>query len=457
MKQSEFITESHAARILSEVKHFRDYKSGGRWRAALSDDPDTLALHGSKTRSTSRSWTPAMAELRRTLEQHTGKKFNFCLINHYDDAKGIAYHSDNLRNSVHGTIASVSIGATRTFRVRHKLTGTVTDIPLRHRDLFVFDEQWNADHWHGIPVEKNAAYRCNLTFRCVSERIVREPPEKLFNVSEDEVKKIMDEFGVQFIAPKDLEIGDVALKRWGSAGKLRIVKSRKDIAELQMNRMGKSALQLTDLYIRCDRNTLRRIQSIVCPMLKQYFPSGPMFTPVPITHNQCLGILRDGFIRCGYTVKEASSLRVPISVSASVSSPFISNAYRGMNALKLHYPFSRYLLGGLPGFEQYPRKSIETRSHIQFDLSGKKFAIVETQGKTKYGKENIRGTGARIIGTVMFAEERIFYGCQAHLDADEKKHLLSSTTTIEGYEFENFQCCFLKTTGRRTKRARKEE
>ena len=326
MKTREFITESHANRILSEVKDLRDYKSGGRWRAALSDDPSRLALHGSKTRSTSRNWTPAVEELKRILESHTGVRFNFVLINHYEDGNGIAYHSDNLRNSIHGTIASISLGATRTFRVRHKLTGEVSDIPLEHRDLFVFDEKWNTDHWHGIPVEKNSKYRCNLTFRYVSENMVRGPPAKLFSVSGDELKAIVRDFGIQFVAPKDLKIGDVALKRWGSAGKLCILNDADDVSHYQRNRMEKSALDLTDLFIRCDKPTLRRFETIVCPMMKHYFPSGPMLNPVPVTHYQVAGILRGGFIRCGYHVAEATSLRIPISISAGGSSPFISNA-----------------------------------------------------------------------------------------------------------------------------------
>ena len=447
MKTNEFISEDHARRILEEVKDLRDYKSGGRWRSALSDNPKRLTLHGSKTRSTSRRWTPAVEELKRILEEETGRTFNFALINHYDNGKdGIAFHSDNLRNSVHGTIASVSLGATRTFRVRHKLTGDVTDVELEHRDLFVFDEEWNAAHWHGIPPQKGAGYRCNLTFRCVSESMVRGPPAKLFAVPKSECDAIIREYGIKFVAPKDLRAGDVALKRWGNAGSLKVLKTRDEISDFQKNgRMEKGPFGLSDLFIRCDNKTRKRIQTIVCPMMKHYFPTGPMLTPISVTISQICGILRDGFMRCGYPVVDATPLAEPIPISAYGASPFIKDALDGMRGLKLHYPFSRYLLGGSPGFERYPRKTIETRTHIKFNLCGQTFAIVETQGNTKFGKKTIGGKGARIIGTVTFADKRILYGVQEHLDADASRHLLDEKIQVMGFEYDEEACAFTKT------------
>ena len=83
MHRKNYVSAEHAERILCGEGPTRLQE----WRrVALSDDPERLTLLGSKTQSTSRRWTPAVEELKNSLEQTLGVSFNFALINHYDTA-----------------------------------------------------------------------------------------------------------------------------------------------------------------------------------------------------------------------------------------------------------------------------------------------------------------------------------------------------------------------------------
>ena len=393
-----FLSSHECDALLSVLQPIRDYKSGGRWRAAMADNAD-IALLGSKTKSVAREWDPLVRELRDHLQAFLGIELNFVLVNHYNSGKDyINFHSDNLRNSIHGTVVSLSLGDTRTFRVRHKLTGTETDVLLENGDLFVFEEEWNRTYWHAVPKEKNKSYRCNLTFRCVSPMIVRGPPSKLFDVSRNEFEHICDAYGVQFLDVDDLKTGDVALKRWGSAGDIYVLDNNAYIEDVKIRRKNKSKFGMSDVYFRCPAKTLRRFEKVVCPMLMWYYPRGSLFTPTMVTHYQIAGMLRATGLRCGYNVVRADVLPDAIPISANGASPFIRNALGELNGLKMHYPFSRYLFGGQKGFEQYPQKKVETRTHLRFDLSNRTMAIVETQGRTSYGKKHITAANARVIG-----------------------------------------------------------
>ena len=55
--------------LFAELKEIRDYKSGGRWRAAFSDAPGELTLEGSSVPSSSRQWLPHVRELRDRLTE----------------------------------------------------------------------------------------------------------------------------------------------------------------------------------------------------------------------------------------------------------------------------------------------------------------------------------------------------------------------------------------------------
>ncbi len=67
------------------------------------------------------AWTPALAAIRRRLEAVLGSSFNSVLANLYRDGRdGVAWHADDEPElGAEPVIASVSLGATRTFQLRH--------------------------------------------------------------------------------------------------------------------------------------------------------------------------------------------------------------------------------------------------------------------------------------------------------------------------------------------------
>ena len=97
--------------------------------------------------------------------------FNACLFNYYptgDD--GMGYHADNeseLGNEP--SIASVSLGATRKFVFKHRITKEKVEIPLQNGQLIVMRGQTQR-HWlHSLPKTKKVTEgRINPTFRHIA-------------------------------------------------------------------------------------------------------------------------------------------------------------------------------------------------------------------------------------------------------------------------------------------------
>lgn len=86
------------------------------------------------------------------------KNGNDYICAHRDDEKGIQPGS---------SIASISFGATRTFRVReYKTKKIILDIPLTHGSIFVMGGTFQNEFTHEVPKsKKNNDRRINITFR----------------------------------------------------------------------------------------------------------------------------------------------------------------------------------------------------------------------------------------------------------------------------------------------------
>lgn len=117
-------------------------------------------------------WLPGLRALKTRVEQTTGAEFNSVLLNLYrsgQDSNG--WHADDEPElGDDPLVASVSLGATRRFQLRHK---TNPSIPVRTLNLaagsLFFMEAGMQRHWqHRIPkTRKNISPRINLTFRMV--------------------------------------------------------------------------------------------------------------------------------------------------------------------------------------------------------------------------------------------------------------------------------------------------
>lgn len=118
-------------------------------------------------------WFESLRHLRRRVEAHSGARFNSVLLNLYrsgDDAMG--WHSDDETElGADNTIASLSLGATRRFLMRHKRRKNLglVKLPLTHGSLLLMRGQTQR-HWrHAVPrTRQPVGARINLTFRWVA-------------------------------------------------------------------------------------------------------------------------------------------------------------------------------------------------------------------------------------------------------------------------------------------------
>jgi alkylated DNA repair dioxygenase AlkB len=116
-------------------------------------------------------WTPVLERVRECVTTLAGAQFNAVLLNLYRDGRdGMGWHADDEPElGANPVIASVSLGATRRFCLRHRRRkGLRLDVPLSHGSVLVMSGA-TQHHWvHALP--KTAApvgERINLTFRRV--------------------------------------------------------------------------------------------------------------------------------------------------------------------------------------------------------------------------------------------------------------------------------------------------
>jgi alkylated DNA repair dioxygenase AlkB len=118
-------------------------------------------------------WTPTLQRIRHRVEELSGRRFNAVLLNLYRDGRdGMGWHADNEPElGPDPAIASVSLGATRRFRMRHRRHRLqVLDIDLGHGSLLLMQAA-TQHHWvHALPkTTRPVGERINLTFRLVTQ------------------------------------------------------------------------------------------------------------------------------------------------------------------------------------------------------------------------------------------------------------------------------------------------
>lgn len=119
---------------------------------------------------TSQPWHPQVEALRTRLQQVCQTPFNCVLINYYrNGADRMGWHSDDEPELGHNpVIASVSLGATRRFVMRHRYQKTVAklDLTLEHGSLLLMAGRTQHFWQHALPASKPVQQgRINLTFR----------------------------------------------------------------------------------------------------------------------------------------------------------------------------------------------------------------------------------------------------------------------------------------------------
>jgi alkylated DNA repair dioxygenase AlkB len=120
-------------------------------------------------------WTPGLAQIRARLVARTGIPWNAVLANYYrDGSDSVGWHADDERElgptKDDVAIASLSLGATRRFVMRHRASGERRAFELWDGSLLVMRGRTQA-HWrHALPKTAAAvAPRLNLTFRVIRQ------------------------------------------------------------------------------------------------------------------------------------------------------------------------------------------------------------------------------------------------------------------------------------------------
>ena len=113
-------------------------------------------------------WHPALHALRTRLRRRLGHDFNSVLANRYRYGRdSMGWHSDDEPElGDEPLIASLSLGATRRFRLRHRARGETLDLDLDHGSLLIMAGTLQR-HWqHQLPrTRRPLGERLNLTFR----------------------------------------------------------------------------------------------------------------------------------------------------------------------------------------------------------------------------------------------------------------------------------------------------
>ena len=136
-------------------------------------DADAVYTY-SGTRFVPRLWTPACAELRERVGAICRERYNSVLCNLYRDGRdSMGWHSDDEGElGPRPRIASLSLGAVRRFRLRHRRDPSARlQIELPPGSLLVMAGATQHHYRHDLPKTlSNTGARINLTFRRVIAR-----------------------------------------------------------------------------------------------------------------------------------------------------------------------------------------------------------------------------------------------------------------------------------------------
>lgn len=109
-------------------------------------------------------------ELRLEVQERTGYKYNALLINYYRDGQDSnGWHADNEKTlGPNPSIASISLGAERTFELKHLSTGQKKSVLLADGSLLHMHGPLQHHYKHQLPKKRALTEaRLNLTFRWI--------------------------------------------------------------------------------------------------------------------------------------------------------------------------------------------------------------------------------------------------------------------------------------------------
>jgi len=118
------------------------------------------------------AFTQTLMDIKLRVEKLTGSEYNACLLNFYHNgSEGMGWHSDNEKSiSPNSSIASVSLGALRKFKFKHKTHGHKIDLVLDSGSVLDMRGETQEFWLHALPKNtKLKGERINLTFRKMAD------------------------------------------------------------------------------------------------------------------------------------------------------------------------------------------------------------------------------------------------------------------------------------------------
>jgi len=113
-------------------------------------------------------WTATLLEIKKKIEAIQGE-YNYCLLNRYrSGSDSMGWHADD-EPEMGNVIGSLSVGATRKFRIRNNSTRETQTFLVGNGTLIIMAGTMQQFWQHEVPKTKlNVGERINLTFRQIS-------------------------------------------------------------------------------------------------------------------------------------------------------------------------------------------------------------------------------------------------------------------------------------------------
>ena len=155
----------------NQIRMFSRWLPLPRLEIMFGDSANYRYLYSGSVELMARSWqeAPFLRELRDRLEVFTGYRYQLAFGNQYRSGRDhMGYHSDDEPSlGVKPAIASISLGATRVFKLRSRLgKAKPVSYELTHGSLVVMEPGCQEAYQHAVmKTARDVGVRVNWTFR----------------------------------------------------------------------------------------------------------------------------------------------------------------------------------------------------------------------------------------------------------------------------------------------------
>ncbi|OHU89110.1 MULTISPECIES: alpha-ketoglutarate-dependent dioxygenase AlkB family protein [Pseudoalteromonas] len=156
------------------IQVFGKYHTIPRKQCFIADD-DVVYSYSKQTLNNS-PWPAPLLAMRHRLQRTYGFDFNALLVNWYRDGQDkMGWHSDDEAElGQEPCIVSISLGASRKFKIKHKVTGQQYELLLQSGSVLVMHGDSQQLYQHALPAQaKVSGGRINLTFRTVGQALTK--------------------------------------------------------------------------------------------------------------------------------------------------------------------------------------------------------------------------------------------------------------------------------------------